>query len=330
MTNRNHATQATQQDDFIQPVLTDADLEEIRQDWHCFFQSSTQGGAGVCIREIERRVLSRLRSLFEAADKVMHAEAARGDRLASALRGMLQLDEENHQRYAGDGDVCKEVRDARAALASAPMACDHKFYYFGDQVKERRCNRCNVLESKASAPVAGEAQPVADCWSNDDGDSWFDSPADVELTYGLRVGDEYELQASIRSWTERFRVTKAPDEIFDDYEVEPVSLHATPQVSANARKLPHIKQPLTLEQIEAEYASHDYSAELLLQHALLLLRQPQASAKKPADIDVLGILSEYGDHNIEHGRISFDKWTLTEAGEALLQRAALDAHKEQS
>lgn len=70
--------------------------------------------------------VARLRALFEAADKGMHAEAARGDRLAAALRGMLQLDEENHQRYAGDEDVCKEVRDAKSALAysrsKAPQA----------------------------------------------------------------------------------------------------------------------------------------------------------------------------------------------------------------
>lgn len=38
--------------------------------------------------------------------------------LREALHGLLQLDEENHQRYAGDDDVCKEVRDARAALAA--------------------------------------------------------------------------------------------------------------------------------------------------------------------------------------------------------------------
>lgn len=42
------------------------------------------------------------------------------------------------------------------SLASAPVSCDHLFHYFGDQ-KERRCNRCNVTESKAIAPVAGEA-----------------------------------------------------------------------------------------------------------------------------------------------------------------------------
>lgn len=39
--------------------------------------------------------------------------------LLEALRGMLQLDEENHQRYPGDEDVCAEVRLARAAIAKA-------------------------------------------------------------------------------------------------------------------------------------------------------------------------------------------------------------------
>ena len=39
--------------------------------------------------------------------------------LLEALRGMLQLDEENHQRYPGDEDVCTEVRLARAAIAKA-------------------------------------------------------------------------------------------------------------------------------------------------------------------------------------------------------------------
>lgn len=46
-----------------------------------------------------------------------------------------------------------QERGRRAALASAPVACDHQFHFFGDQ-KERRCNRCCVLESKASTPVA--------------------------------------------------------------------------------------------------------------------------------------------------------------------------------
>ncbi|AUT49012.1 hypothetical protein [Achromobacter sp. AONIH1] len=59
-------------------------------------------------------------------------------------------------------------------------------------------------------------------------------------------------------------------------------------------------------------------------------RAALASAPAADNIEALEILSEYGDHNIEHGRISFDKWTLSQAGEALLRRAALDEHKEQS
>ena len=39
--------------------------------------------------------------------------------LLDALRGMLELDEEHHQRGHCDDDVCTEVRKARAAIAKA-------------------------------------------------------------------------------------------------------------------------------------------------------------------------------------------------------------------
>lgn len=66
----------TNQTNAAQSVLTEADIEEIRQDWHCFFRSSTQGGAGICIREIERIVLSKLHALV-AADSVSVEQANR-------------------------------------------------------------------------------------------------------------------------------------------------------------------------------------------------------------------------------------------------------------
>lgn len=50
-----------------------------------------------------------------------------------------------------------------------------------------------------------------------------------------------------------------------------------PQAAEGAR------QWLTLEQIQAEYASHDYSAELLLQHALHLLAALPAAQGQAAD-----------------------------------------------
>ena len=63
----------------------------------------------------------------------------------------------------------------------------------------------------------------ANCWSADYGDTWLDCPDDADFVHGLKVGDEYELQASVYSWTERFRVTKVPDDANDDYEIERVS-----------------------------------------------------------------------------------------------------------
>ena len=39
--------------------------------------------------------------------------------LLEALKGMVQLDEEEHQRGPGDIDICKEVQDAHAAIAKA-------------------------------------------------------------------------------------------------------------------------------------------------------------------------------------------------------------------
>lgn len=62
MTHQNNAAQAA-----TQSVLTDDDVEEIRHDWDCFFRKSTKGGAPLRIRDIERRVLSKLRALV--ADK---------------------------------------------------------------------------------------------------------------------------------------------------------------------------------------------------------------------------------------------------------------------
>ena len=49
--------------------------------------------------------------------KYFKAASEKSAALVDALEGLLSLDEENHQRYPGDEDVCLEVRNARAALA---------------------------------------------------------------------------------------------------------------------------------------------------------------------------------------------------------------------
>jgi len=86
------------------------------------------------------------------------------------------------------------------------------------------------LSSALLATATGlpaQAVPVANCYSDDDGDTWSDCPDDCEFVEGRALGEEFELQASIRAWTEVFRVTKVPDETSDDYEVEPVSIRTT-------------------------------------------------------------------------------------------------------
>lgn len=81
-------------------------------------------------------------------------------------------------------------------------------------------------QSQLAAVQQGVQQIKANCYSGNDGDSWRDCPDDCDFVEGLKVGDTFELQASVRSWSETFRVTKAPDDGNDDYEVELVSSDA--------------------------------------------------------------------------------------------------------
>jgi hypothetical protein len=109
-----------------------------------------------------------------------------------------------------------------------------------DDLLAAQAARIAELESQLEAIGAGGVEPLrkpaaapqavqvikANCYSDDNGDYWRDCPDDCDFVDGLKVGDTYELQASIRAWSETFRVTKAPDETSDDYEVELVSTDA--------------------------------------------------------------------------------------------------------
>ena len=90
----------------------------------------------------------------------------------------------------------------------------------------------------AAPDVAGEAvacEPIY--YSNDDGDSWYDSPDDIDFIDALdppEIGAEYELHVAYKNAIRTYKVTKVPDEISDDYEVELVShrgpiYYTTPQ-----------------------------------------------------------------------------------------------------
>src|SRR3546814_11304736 len=78
------------------------------------------------------------------------------------------------------------------------------------------------LAHPAPAPdVALIDVPHQECYSDGDGDTWFDCPDDAEFTQGRKVGDTYEVQVSHYSIRRTYIVTKVPDDTSDDYEVEP-------------------------------------------------------------------------------------------------------------
>ncbi|MDH1477785.1 hypothetical protein N5F13_25200 [Comamonas thiooxydans] len=166
--------------------------------------------------------------LFAAAAPVVRHEP---DAVISELMGLVdEWGMESHLR----GEAELDAQHSEATQEEIDCAKDRAS-------KERAAWK--AIESKLRALLAtatglpAQAVRVANCYSDDEGDTWRDCPDDCEFVEGRALGEEFELQASIRSWTEVFRVTKVPDETSDDYEVEPVSIRtsAAPQAQADAR-----------------------------------------------------------------------------------------------
>lgn len=152
---------------------------------------------------------------------------------------------------------------------------------------ENRNLNVRTLRYADAAPQASEAVPLADCYSNNDGDSWLDCPDDIEFVHGLKVGDEYELKASIWAWPERFRVTKVPDDTSDDYEVEPVSVRSfktqADKDGGDCAKGGHVEaanQPETRADIGFGGGLLDCAKESLLDYAMAIAHE--------RELDVLG------------------------------------------
>lgn len=92
--------------------------------------------------------------------------------------------------------------------------------------------RASHGQAPAQAAPQQEAQeqaavPRFNCWTTNDGDSWFDHPADSQAIYDClgndaKVGDEYELTAGWRSVTARYRITEVVGD-GEEYEVECIS-----------------------------------------------------------------------------------------------------------
>lgn len=104
-----------------------------------------------------------------------------------------------------------------------------------------------------SKPLYTAPQPPAvdqqfDTWSHDDGDSWYDNPGDAEIIQSClgrdaKVGDEYELWASIDAVTLRYRIVAQHG---DDFEVECIS---QPQQKTAPRSPAAQQKPVALVKV---------------------------------------------------------------------------------
>ena len=165
--------------------------------------------------------------------------------------------------YQTEGKI-SAFKDARNLMSDIVFLLDKA------EREEAAIGAGGVERLRSDAPAAVE--PVANCYSDNDGESWRDRPDDFDFIDSLKLGDEFELQASVRAWPETFRVTKVPDEASDDYEVEPVlirsSASATPAEPADA--LTHTEL-LEIRRAAEDFESHgetDVDDELLIRGAL--------------------------------------------------------------
>lgn len=188
----------TQQDDITQRVLTEADIDEIRQDWHCFFQSSTQGGVGVCIRDIERRVLSKLPApVADERKPVAKLRFGGGGGMPSVLSW--------NSRPAGTYLVYDRPDDA---LASAPVA---------GEARMPPGYRVKVVEGhgyRITAPTGGDWVAHSDTPAGDLIAALLAAPQASEVVRWVVTDD---MRAAVRfapssaHWSERLKEFFGPD-----------------------------------------------------------------------------------------------------------------------
>ena len=190
--------------------------------WQCWSNDGTATGA---FHADTVRALLATATGLPAQTVEPHPDDVAVDALAALMKAKLA--KQRDKVYGGWDTDCTRERLSELLRAHIEK---------GDPVDV--ANFCAFLSARGEGIAAhGTSVPVANCYSDDDGDTWRDCPDDCEFVEGRALGEEFELQASIRSWAEVFRVTKVPDETSDDYEVEPVSIRTTaaPQAQADAR-----------------------------------------------------------------------------------------------
>jgi hypothetical protein len=150
--------------------------------------------------------------------------------------------------------------------------------------------RAQLAAAESKLAGGGELEPDR-YWPEGDADRGFDCPDDIEIVEGLKVGDTYVLHEAYY-FDATYRVTKAPDETNDDYEVERVDyidVFTTPQASAGV-KVPEGWKLVPLYPTEtqcnaaiAETRKWPLGASCLDIYRAMLLAAPPTPIAQPAD-----------------------------------------------
>lgn len=124
-----------------------------------------------------------------------------------------------------------------------------------EAVKMTEAKCCENNAAKQS--MQGEAKQP-EYFSITDGDNWFECPDDsaiLDCVHPVSVGTEYEVMAAYPSIRQTYRITKIPDDVNDDTEVELIASSGdllythTPDSAARIAE-----QDARIEELEAENA----------------------------------------------------------------------------
>ena len=100
------------------------------------------------------------------------------------------------------------IQACKKALEQEPLNLNCK------SVQKRLATQWGYVEQPAQEPVGFRA------YSCDEGEYWHDCPDDIDIVDGRKLGEEFELLCSYESYVMKFKITKVPDDVDDEYEVE--------------------------------------------------------------------------------------------------------------
>ena len=185
------------------------------------------------------------------------------------------------------GTAAAELHRQHARIAEL----ESRVQELGTTARENRSRRIAELEAQldsiraggVSGPLMGQPQSMPDlsALTERGAKAWAGVDAQ-ELREGADMSKEREDLPAFYAWLRTYE-----DEVgaLDDDSARAGFIAGRASLSANApAPSEHIKEPYTLAEVKAKIASNDYSAEMLLQHAMLLLDSASLSANAGGEL----------------------------------------------